>query len=102
MGDTNETTAAPAPSTLTRTSQGLRDALFDEMNALRSGTSTPARARSVAMLANSILQSVTIEIEYHKYVSDVSNTLAGSTRLGSLALGKVKLGDDESAPQLLT
>jgi hypothetical protein len=69
-----------------RTGQGLRDVLFDEIDALRDGRSNAARARAVAMLTNSVLQSVTTEIEYHKYVSDVSrSTPAG--KLGSLILG---------------
>ena len=46
-----------------RTRAGLRDALFDEIDALRDGSSNAARARAVAMLANSVLQSVTAEIE---------------------------------------
>lgn len=73
-------------SKVERTSAGMRDALFDEIDALRAGESNAARARSVAMLANSILQSVTAEIEYHKYVSDVSkgDTVA---KLGVLELG---------------
>lgn len=51
-----------------RSTSGLRTALFDEMEALRSGTSNAQRARSFAMMANTILQSVQVEIEYHKYV----------------------------------
>lgn len=54
---------------ITRSTSGLRSALFEEMEALRAGTSNAQRARSVAMMANSILQSVSVEIEYHKYVS---------------------------------
>ncbi len=52
-----------------RTTAGIREALFEEWEALRSGDSNPARARSIAMMANTILQSVNTEIEYHKYVS---------------------------------
>ena len=57
---------------LVRNTTGLRDALFEEWEALRDGSSNPARARSIAMMANTILQSVQVEIEYHKYVSDIS------------------------------
>lgn len=70
---------------VSRTSGGLRDALFDEIDALRQGTSNAARARSVAMLANSILQSVSAEIEYHKYVSDATKTNTAA-KLGVLEL----------------
>ena len=63
--------AKQLPSTnISRTTSGLREALFEEMDALRSGASSAARARSIAMMANSILQSVQVEIEYHKYVRE--------------------------------
>lgn len=73
---------------LNRTSAGLRDALFDEWEALRNGDSNPARARSIAMLANSVLQSVQTDIEYHKYVSDVRKGEAIA------ASGMIELGSD--------
>lgn len=57
---------------LVRNTTGLRDALFEEWEALRDGSSNPARARSIAMMANTILQSVQVEIEYNKYVRDIS------------------------------
>ena len=59
---------------LVRNTAGLRDALFEEWESLRSGSSNPARARSIAMMANTILQSVQVEIEYHKYVSAIDTT----------------------------
>lgn len=70
---------------INRSSGGLRDALFDEIDALRRGESNAARARSVAMIANSILQSVSAEIEYHKYVADASKG-ASVQKLGMLEL----------------
>lgn len=69
-----------------RTSSGLRNALFDEIDSLRSGDSNPARARSIAMLANTALKSVQVEIEFHKYVSDTAKHDAVA-RLGYLELG---------------
>jgi hypothetical protein len=69
-----------------RTSIGLRDALFDEIDSLREGISNPARARSLAMLANTALKSVEVEIEFHKYVSDVQKH-DGSSKMGYLQLG---------------
>jgi len=59
--------------------------LFDEIDALRAGTSNAARARSVAMLANSVLQSITAEIEYHKYVADATKSV-DACKLGHLEL----------------
>jgi len=73
---------------MTRTAKGLRDALFDEMDALRRGESNPARARSVAMLANSVADSVMTEIEFHKYVSSVVSTGGGDlVQIGNMELG---------------
>lgn len=81
-----------------RSSGGLRAALFDEIDALRRGESNAARARSVAMLANSVLQSVSAEIEYHKYVSDATK-MSTAAKLGVLELApaSVPLTDDLAA-----
>jgi hypothetical protein len=72
---------------IVRTSAGLRDVLFDELEDLKAGNSNPARARSVAMLANSLLQSVAVDIEYHKYVSDISAKHSGA-KLGTIEMGR--------------
>lgn len=72
-------------SKLARNTVGLREALFEEWEALRDGTSNPARARSIAMMANTILQSVQVEIEYHKYVADLSKRVPGATKAIDLA-----------------
>lgn len=80
-----------------RSSGGLRAALFDEIDALRRGESNAARARSVAMLANSVLQSVSAEIEYHKYVSDATK-MTTATKLGVLELAPKPINLDDSEP----
>lgn len=69
-----------------RTSGGLRNVLFDEIDSLRNGSSNPSRARSLAMLANVALKSVEVEIEFHKYVSDISK-YEGAAKIGMLDLG---------------
>ena len=45
-----------------RSSQGLREVLFAELDALRNGTIEPARAHATAKLAQQILSSVAIEL----------------------------------------
>jgi hypothetical protein len=45
-----------------RTSCGLRDILFEEIDTLRAGKSSVARARAIARLADKILGSVNLEI----------------------------------------
>lgn len=71
-------------SPITRSTSGLRTALFEEMEALRRGDSNAQRARSVAMMANSILQSVQVEIEYHKYVSANRGKIEGDSKVVAL------------------
>jgi hypothetical protein len=75
-----------APSTpIARTSAGLRDAIFDEMDAIRNGSSNPTRANAVAKLAGSIVETVRMEIEVQRF----SRTIAGSApQVESLLGGK--------------
>ncbi len=53
---------------IVRTSSGLRDALFDEWDRLRTGNSNPKQAMAVAHLAKQIVNSVKIEIEFAAHV----------------------------------
>lgn len=81
---------------LVRNTIGLRDALFEEWELLREGTSNPARARSIAMMANTILQSVEVEIEYHKYVSSIeAGSKASAAKTIELSTTNVQLGAEE-------
>jgi hypothetical protein len=52
------------------TSEGLRDALFDEINALRAGTTTVQRAKTIAMLAARIIESVRAQVQVQKLLTD--------------------------------
>jgi len=52
------------PPVIIRTSEGLRDALFDELDLLRQDKSNSHRAMAVAKLATQIINSVRLEIEY--------------------------------------
>ncbi len=49
-----------------RTSAGLRDALFDEIDALRRGDGDPQRATAVARLAINIIASAKLDLDFHK------------------------------------
>jgi hypothetical protein len=73
-----------------RTSGGLRDAIFDELDAIRNGNSNPTRANAVAKLAGSIVETVRMEIEVQKYARTVDDKkpmanapLGESLRLGA-------------------
>jgi hypothetical protein len=49
-----------------RTSQGLRDTLFDELDMLRNGQSEPTRAAAVAKLAVQIINTAMIEVHLQR------------------------------------
>ena len=62
-----ETTFAP----VIRTSAGLRDAIFDELDAIRMGKSNPTRSNAVAKLASSIVETVRMEMEVQRQLRTV-------------------------------
>lgn len=66
-----------------RTSAGLRCAIFDEIDAIRNGTSNPTRANAVAKLAMGVVETVRMEVEVQKHV----RSMAG-TDLPAFGLGK--------------
>ncbi len=76
-----------------RTSAGLRDAIFDEIDSVRNGTSNPTRANAIAKLAGGIVETVRMEIEVQKHLRalppDGVNGTQTTTGLGMpLALGQ--------------
>jgi hypothetical protein len=72
--DSADQTSLPARPVATpkveRSSSGLRNALFDELDAIRSGASTPQRAKAVATLAAQIVDVVKMEMEIAKHAGD--------------------------------
>lgn len=53
-----------------KTAEGLRDALFDEINALRNGTTSPQRARTISLLASHIIDSIRVQIQQGRLLLD--------------------------------
>lgn len=53
-----------------KTTEGLRDALFDELNALRAGKSNPQQARAVAQMADKIIDSIRVQIQYGRLLHE--------------------------------
>lgn len=83
-------TATENVKTITRTGAGLREAIFDEMDALRNGSSNPTRANAVAKLAGSIVETVRMEIEVQRFSRQIpDNAPAIDSVIGGkpLALG---------------
>jgi len=82
-----QATAAP----VVRTSAGLRDALFDALDGLRSGTTNAATANAVAKLADQVVQTVHMELAVHKHASTakasekITPALAAPVQLGGAA-----------------
>lgn len=58
------------PKAIDRTSKGLSDALFEELDALRDGQVTPQHAQSFASLAKTICGLSKLEMNYARFVSD--------------------------------
>jgi hypothetical protein len=76
---------------ITRSSAGLRDAIFDEIDAIRNGTGNPTRANAVAKLASTVVETVRMELEVSRYAS----TMAGKAQPINAALPQpIALGAD--------
>lgn len=85
--------ASNSPKPVERTSAGLRDAIFDEIDAIRDGTSNPTRANSVAKLAAGVVDTVRMEMEFQRHLRQVSeegeDAQPARTEIGApLALGR--------------
>lgn len=69
-----------------RTFHGLRDVLFDEINALRGPNPDPRRAMAVSSLAKQITNTVTAELNVAKETMAIRDK-GGDVQVGTLALG---------------
>ncbi len=63
------TTATTEMTSTVRTSAGLRDALFDELDNLKNGVSNPAKANAVAKVADQIIATVKMELDVQKHIA---------------------------------
>lgn len=52
---------------IVRTAEGLRNALFDEIDNIKSGNSDIKQANAVAKIAKTIVDVTKMELEYSKY-----------------------------------
>ncbi len=69
-----------------RTSQALRDILFNEIEELQGEDGNPTKAMAVANLAKQIINIAKVEIEFHQVL--VTQAEAGHPiRLGAMELG---------------
>ena len=65
-----------------KTTEGLRDALFDEINLVRNGKSNPQRARAIAQMADKIIDSIRVQIQYGRLLEDAKKN-KGDQLLGT-------------------
>lgn len=81
--------AAKAPVEIdptVRTSAGLRNVLFDELDLVRNDKSNPTRVASISKLTTQIISSVKMEIDFHKEVR-IAATTTGAPGDTTIQLG---------------
>jgi hypothetical protein len=69
-----------------RTTQGLRDVLFDEIEELRSGEGDPTKSMAVANLAKQIINVAKIELDFHRQIAAQAQD-GSPVKMGTLQLG---------------
>jgi hypothetical protein len=57
-----------------KTIEGLRDALFDEINSLRSGQGNLQQARAIAQLSAQAIDSIRVQIQYGRMLIQTKET----------------------------
>lgn len=62
-------TVSEMPARTVRTSAGLRDALFDEIDQLRAGNSNPAKSNALAKLSDQVIATVKMELDVQKHIA---------------------------------
>lgn len=80
----------PVASPVSRSSAGLRDAIFDEIDAIRDGTGNPTRANAVAKLAAGIVETVRMELEVQRFAASAAAKAPAESLTGlpkALSLG---------------
>ena len=63
---------------ITMSAEGLRDALFDEINSLRSGKGNIQRAKVIAQLAHRIIEAARLSLQVQGKLNGNDSTLLGS------------------------
>lgn len=76
------------PKKLSRTLAGVREALFDALDALRNGSMEPAAARATVDLCKGIVDAASLQLDYEKAY--------GEKKIGN-ALRSIELVPPEAA-----
>lgn len=70
-----------ALTSVPKTAEGLRDALFDEINALRANKTTAVRARAISTLAAQVIDSLRVQIQHGRLINEAKES--ATMQLGS-------------------
>lgn len=84
-----------------RTTQGLRDVLFEEIEELRSGKGDAAKSMAVANLAKQIINTAKVELDFVRVIH-AQNEAGNPVVLGGLVLGTSGENNVSSAHQSAT
>lgn len=57
-------------ATYQKTTEGLREMLFDELTLLRAGKIDQARARATANLARQIVESIRVQVQFQRVLNE--------------------------------
>lgn len=85
----------PRIQRIERSTRGLRDMLFDELDALRNGKTTPQRASAVAKLSSEICNSVRIELYYQRVTAGLPRAGDPMLEQARVWLGSQTNGQEE-------
>lgn len=64
-----------------KTIEGLRDALLDEINSIRTGGGNLQQARAVSQLAAQAIDTIRVQIQYGRLINEARKQ--GPIRIGS-------------------
>lgn len=73
-------------SKVKRTTTGLREVLFDQIDGLISGKITPQQAKAVSGLASQLVSVTRLEMEASRFISDARMMDGNSKKLTSVEL----------------
>jgi hypothetical protein len=71
---------------ISRDTRGLAEAMFEELELLRSGDSTPQQARAKSSVANTICTVARLEMDYARFVTSERSS-KDDTGMKALPLG---------------
>lgn len=75
---------------IVRTTAGLRDMLFDELDALCNNKSTPAQANAKARVAHEICHSAELDLSVRQHRANAA--MNGETAIDRAVPGSLRLG----------